>query len=348
MRVKNNLVWGGTSTNDTAVVFTSLSPNTTYEFRIRTQCNPGTTDNGSSDFSSVDTFRTPNYGPCATVTNLSNHAITATSSTIKWSPANGATAYQVEMRVKNAATWGGSSTSDTSYTFNNLSPSTTYEYRIRTLCNNPALASTSSSTFTSIAEFTTSAQTLGNCLPPTNIQTTPGTNSVLVTWDTAQYGIQYFVNLKTPAATTWGGTTVSTNSRTFSNLSPATQYMIRIRTVCAPGTTFTANSAFSDIVYVTTTSLPNKMQTDQDYNTIHVFPNPVLNQLQIALNATKEETLTISLLDMTGKQVNLSKVSTLIGRNQWELPVEGLSTGVYTLQIRSEQNMVFMGKIIKQ
>ncbi|MBU3676999.1 MAG: fibronectin type III domain-containing protein, partial [Chitinophagaceae bacterium] len=222
VRPKNTLVWGGTSTAGNSVTFNALSPNTTYEYRVRATCTPGYTSNGTSNFSAIDSFTTSPLANCGTIANLSVTNVGINNATIRWSPTVYASSYQVEMRLKNTAVWGGTTLTDTFFTFTNLSANSQYEYRVRAFCNNPLLTNSASGAFTSIGEFTTNAQTLTACLPPTNIQTTPSTNSVAISWDTAVNGMQYFVNLKAQNAASWGGTTVATNNITFANLSPST------------------------------------------------------------------------------------------------------------------------------
>jgi hypothetical protein len=121
MRPVNGLVWGGTSTSGTSVSFSALTPGASYEYRIRTTCLPGYTEFGTSPFSAVDTFTMPSINACGVVGNLTTISATPSSATISWSSVSFATSYQVQMRVKNTASWGGTTTTATSITFNNLS-----------------------------------------------------------------------------------------------------------------------------------------------------------------------------------------------------------------------------------
>ena len=347
MRPKNTLVWGGTSTSGNSVTFTALSPNTVYEYRVRTTCTPGYTANSSADFSAVDTFLTPSLGNCGTISNLLVSNVGLSNATLTWNPTNYASAYQVEMRLKNGGVWGGTTTLDTSFTFNNLSANSTYEYRVRAFCNNPLLTNTASGSFSSIGEFTTNAQTLTACLPPTNIQTAPTTNSVVVTWDTALNGMQYFINLKTAAATTWGGTTVSTNTRTFNNLSPNTSYQVRIRTVCTPGTTFSANSVFSDTVLFMTTALANKFETGSANEAITVYPNPTRDWLNIDYTSETQEPVLIQVRDMTGRLLNTTQLIPMIGKNPAQVDMSSLSNGIYWIQITQNGVLKFTNRVQK-
>ncbi|MGI9191617.1 MAG: fibronectin type III domain-containing protein [Chitinophagaceae bacterium] len=347
VRPKNSLVWGGSSTSGNSITFNALSSNTIYEYRIRTTCTPGTTVNGTSNFSAVDSFTTLTLGSCGTVNNISVTNVGINSATIRWSPTLYASSYQVQMRLKNSASWGGTTLTDTSFTFNNLSANSQYEFRVRAFCNNPSLTNTPSGLFSSIGEFTTNAQTLTACLPPTNIQTTPTANSVGITWNTALNGMQYFVNLKTQNAGSWGGTTVSTNNITFSSLSPSTNYQVRIRTVCTPGTTFSANSVFSDTVLFVTTSLANLFETGIEASAVRVYPNPAQHLLHIDYSSLNTEPVHVALHDMAGRLIYENKMTPLVGDNNIEIDLSSVSSGLYMLSVIQQGKRLFMNKVQK-
>ncbi len=350
MRPLNGLNWGGTSTQGNSVTFTALTPGASYEYRLRTTCIAGYTENGTSAFSAVDTFTMPNINACGTVTNLNTVSTTTTSASISWSPVNFATSYQVEMRLKNTATWGGTTTLGTSFTFNNLSSSSIYEYRVRAFCNGvPVVTSTPTGLFSSVAEFTTaSAPALGICVPPTNIVATPTSNSVTVTWDSAANGMNYFINIKQANAASWGGTTVNTLSRTFTSLSPATNYQVRIRTVCTPGTTTTANSLFSDTILFTTTSLANKAIFDNaGAATWQVYPNPTRDNLHVDFNSNSTETVKVDVRDMTGRLVQTLNYEPMVGQNTLDINLHTAADGLYLIQIYQGSTLQFMNKVQK-
>ena len=350
MRALNSLVWGGTSTTGNSVTFNALTPGATYEYRIRTTCLSGYTATGTSPFSSVATFTTAAISPCGVVGNLTTVSTTANSATVSWNPVGFATSYQVEVRLKNTAIWGGSSTTSTSVTFNNLSSGSNYEYRVRAYCNNaPVVTSTTIGLFSNIAEFTTaSTPALGICLPPTNIIATPTANSVTVTWDSASYASGYFINIKQANAASWGGNVVNGLTRTFNALSPSTNYQIRIRTSCTPGTTTSNNSVFSDTVLFATTALANKaiFGTDEmpSYN---VYPNPTRDNLHIDFTSPSTETVRIDVRDMTGRLIQTQRIDPMVGANSFDVDLKSAADGLYLIHIYQGSALRFMNKIQK-
>jgi hypothetical protein len=350
MRLLNSLVWGGTSTAGNSVTFPALTPGATYEYRIRTTCLEGYTQALTSPFSSIGTFSMPNVNTCGTVSNLNTVSTTTTSATISWSPVSFATSYQVEMRLKNTASWGGTTTTSTSFTFNSLSSSSIYEYRVRAFCNGvPVVTTTPTGLFSSVAEFTTaSAPALGICVPPANIVATPTSNSVTVTWDSAANGMSYFINIKQANAASWGGTTVNTLSRTFTALSPSTNYQVRIRTACTPGTTTAAVSVFSDTVLFTTTALANKAIFDNEGPaTWLVYPNPTRDNLHVDFSSNSTEKVKVDVRDMTGRLVQTQYYEPLIGQNTLDINLQTAADGLYLIQIYQGSTLQFMNKVQK-
>lgn len=353
MRVKNSSTWGGTSTSSNSITFNSLSPNTTYEFRIRKVCEVGLTNNGISEFSVVDTFRTsaPSLLPCATVDGLGTVSQTTNGAVLKWNKVNFATSYFVQVRLKNAATWGGLSTNDTSISLNSLSPSSVYEYRIRANCNNsPALTTTNTGLFSAIAEFNTlSAPALGTCLPPSNIQATPITNSVNLTWSAASNGASYFLNIKpTASSNNWGGLTVSALNSTLTSLSPNTSYTVRIRTNCTPGSTTNARSSFSDTLVFVTNALANKFELGAvSQSAVRLYPNPTRNWVHIDYTSETDEPIYIHVRDITGRLLKTVHSVVMVGDNPIDIDMFNFSAGMYMIQISQHRAVQFTHRIQK-
>ena len=159
MKLASSNVWGGGSTTSNTYSFANLSPNTVYEYRVRSSCTPGTTSNANSAFTSISTFTTPaaNVLPvCLPPTNLSVTDLTASSALLTWSQANNAQSYLVQTKLASSTEWGGGTISATSYSLTNLTPNTTYNYRIRSSCA-PGTTSNANSAFTTIGSLTTNS-----------------------------------------------------------------------------------------------------------------------------------------------------------------------------------------------
>lgn len=343
LRAKNTLTWGGTTTANNQVVLNGLTPNTTYEYRVRTQCIDGLTDQRFSTYTSIDTFKTPELLLCDTPNGLSFVYATANTATVMWESVNYAAMYTVQMRVKNTETWGGSSVADTSYTFTSLSPNTTYEYRLRANCSGSPTSNVNSA-FSSIAEFTTTSLPLANCLPPTSINTTSSANSITISWDAAPNGATYFVQSKPAASAVWGGGSTANNQYTINNLTPNTAYQFRIRTTCTSGTTLSPTSQFSTIGNASTSALREWLLQSNDA----VYPNPTSGEITITRNNTHANHYNVYLSDITGRMLDQTSLTLAEGVASWTYSLSAYPAGVYMLRVVDQSGQTLVHKIQRQ
>ncbi len=90
---------------------------------------------------------------CAKPTGVTASMITSTSARISWTAVAGATKYQVQYRPSGVVTWSKANTTGTFKNLAGLTPATTYQYRVKTICG------ATNSGFTTIQTFTTLAFT---------------------------------------------------------------------------------------------------------------------------------------------------------------------------------------------
>jgi hypothetical protein len=134
-------------------MLTNLTPNTTYQVKVRSQCST----NGSilSPWSNTITFTTTGAENCVYPTNISATPTSNSTATISWTPVSGAAGYQLRYKQNGATVWTALpiyNGNTSSYNLNFLSPNTTYKYQLRTKCSiNPVTWSS----FSTIHQFTT-------------------------------------------------------------------------------------------------------------------------------------------------------------------------------------------------
>jgi hypothetical protein len=87
--------------------------------------------------------------PSNTVPSNLSAATSATSATLNWDDA-GVTSYDIQYRESGTTTWTTVSSATNSYNLTGLTANTTYEFKVRSVCNTP-------SNYSSIASFTTLA-----------------------------------------------------------------------------------------------------------------------------------------------------------------------------------------------
>ena len=81
--------------------------------------------------------------------------------------------------------------------------------------------------------------------------------------------------------------------------------------------------------------------------TVSVFPNPAKDKINVSFNAKDQADLQISLNDLSGKQVLTNKYSVAKGENQLSVDVNGLSKGVYVLNLITEKGTIHYKVMIK-
>jgi chitinase len=133
-------------------ILLNLISGTTYQYRLRTQCN--SSGSSLSPWSSIQSFTTLNNLSCSTPTSINSSSISSTTSTINWSVVNGVYKYRLRYRILGSSNWVSVIVppTSTSIILSDLVPSSTYEYQLRSQCDNSA---TIFSAYSSLYTFST-------------------------------------------------------------------------------------------------------------------------------------------------------------------------------------------------
>ena len=219
-----------TTTSNTSCSVSGLSAGTSYNFRVRAVS--GTAQYGA--FSDPVTVKTSDAVPIQpTVAAPSNvsavDSSTASNSriTVTWNAVSGATGYEVWL---NNGTWHLLDTVvPTSYTANNLSANTTYQFRVRTVKD--GLYSDFSSTVS--AKTAASTTPITSLAAPTGLSAVDASNgtsfSVALNWNEVANATSYEVSMNNGGWTTLG--TTSRPAYTATGLAADTTYQFRVRAV---------------------------------------------------------------------------------------------------------------------
>lgn len=150
---------GGTTTSGSSLTFNSLSPNTAYEFRVRTTCSTGTTQNQHSLFSPIYEFTTTTPLPgCLPPTGITAVSPSPSSVLIRWEESQLATQYHVTVMPATQTTWvgsGGTTVSGNNVEFKYLEPQTEYKYKVRSICPVGTSSGNTLSLFSDVYTFRT-------------------------------------------------------------------------------------------------------------------------------------------------------------------------------------------------
>ncbi|RYU95211.1 fibronectin type III domain-containing protein [Emticicia agri] len=229
------------------VTLTELSPNTPYQWRVRTTCSSGSPSAyiGGTNFTTL----------CAAPTGLGTGNTTLTTTNLIWLSVSSGISYEIRYRVQ------GSNTAWTTQTVNAPTPTpnstiihpisgltaqTSYEWQVRTLC------SPLNTAFSSLNNFTT------NCPLPTNLTTTDITStSAKLNWNVGMSGVTSELQWRLTGSNTW--TTISniaTTSYQLTGLTVGASYQWQVRVNCSQS----VNSSYATPVsFSTICPLPNNL-----------------------------------------------------------------------------------------
>ena len=110
---------------------------------------------------------------------------------------------------------------------------------------------------------------------------------------------------------------------------PATNQVITVTASNACG-----NSAVRSLNNITISNCPKL--GDANSFMLSVYPNPAKNKVNVSFNGTYGMLYKINIVDMTGRLLLSNGATGIEGANQMEIDLSTVSTGVYFLEIQSE------------
>jgi len=205
---------------------------------------------------------------CNAPPSLSTSNIANTTATLNWGVVPGAVSYNVRYRETNVISWSTVNISSNTFSLNNLTSGTNYEFQIQTVC------SSGSSSYSLSSNFTTTGGSTGTCGLPnvalfgTTQKTATSARPDWVAVSGAQsYNVQYRIrNIGAPYSTSIN---TSTNYIVLTGLQPSTNYEFIVQTVCTSGSsTFSPSGWFTTLVGTSTTcDIPNLLLASNITNT---------------------------------------------------------------------------------
>lgn len=211
----------------------NLQSGTPYEWRVMQTCSYSNSSYAYSSFSTT--------GPlCAAVNGLTTNSVNATQASISWNVSPNANSYQVEYKPSNSSNWSSPlNAASSSIVLNNLTPSTTYNWRVITVC--------SSGTSTSlVSNFTTTNPT--SCGIPQGLQVvTAGNTSLTLGWNAVSGATSYQLRYRLAGTSGWNSiSNLVGPTTTINNLNIGAQYECQLRSVCTSGYSTYTNSLMAN------------------------------------------------------------------------------------------------------
>ncbi|MCS7074264.1 MAG: fibronectin type III domain-containing protein, partial [Bacteroidia bacterium] len=181
----------------------------------------------SGSFSSSATFTTTaSSSTCAEPTSLMASSITSNSAVLTWGAVSGAIRYNVRWKLASATSWNVVAVTTNSYSLTGLTASTQYQFAVQTVCS-----STLSSNYSSTASFTTSSSV--SCGTPTGLTISSITaTTATISWTAVTGATSYNVRIKASTSSTWTTLTSTSTSMGVTNLQASTTYNVQVQAVC--------------------------------------------------------------------------------------------------------------------
>lgn len=237
----NETEWRTVETTNTMLTVNDLSQNRTHIVIVCAMC----AGDDKSYCTEKVMFKTTTP-ICGTPINLVPLNITATSARLTWSSVPYSTLYIVQYAKAGQTNWQNIETTENFAVVNDLSPNTSYQFRVCVMC------SSVSGTFCSdLCPFTT---LLTSCAAPTglaanNISSTGATFS----WTAVPTASKYTVQYKSVSESNWRTVETTTNSLNVNDLVSNTTYQFRVCVMCTD-----VNGSFcSDLVSFSTSVTAN-------------------------------------------------------------------------------------------
>ena len=205
-----------------------LIPGTTYQWRVRTDCEDGQ----HSYWSYAVSFTTSGVASCNAPQWLYTTNITENSANLSWTSVYGALNYTVEWRIA-GGTWYelyGGPFSNTWHTISSLLPGTNYEWRVRSNCYFGSY-----SPWSYVASFTTHGS---SCAVPSGMVTSNITDTTAtLRWNAVAGALSYGVQTRVPGGTWYDviGSPFVDTTVVIDELIPGATYEWRVRSKCGAG-----------------------------------------------------------------------------------------------------------------
>ena len=271
-------------------------------------------------------------------------ALSSTTATAVWTSPGPGASYDFEKRpVGNAAFDPGWTTSNLSWSMNNMTPTTQYEWHVRVNCG------TTHGNWTALQPFTTTANSTCGSVPTIQATTNISATSAKVHWAAIAPAPTYYnIRYKPSSSSTWltiqgAGTAMIRN---LTGLTLGTAYQWQIRSKCGTSSPYTF-SAWSTVGSFTTASvrLGNFAAAE---NQLTIFPNPATSNVTIQISSEEDFGGTIVVTDMTGRVLLSQNAEVISGENNFDLNIADLLSGMYIVCIRDASDACRMNSTLSK
>ncbi len=333
------------NTSEPSITTYLLDAGTTYEFQVQTHCNIG-----SSSWSSSIFYTTQGDPPCPQATNLVVNDITPTSADFDWDNVAGILTYQFQWRIMGSSSWSTVVTSSSHLGRTGLTPASTYEWRIGSLCT-----SGGTYTYTSIQTFQTAAS--GQCTVPSGLFVLGvGQTQATLIWSSIPEASNYDARYRLVGSMNWIDLTgISSNLKVVTGLTPGTNYEWQVSANCTSGgSPYSASDLFTTQVSADAgleqTLIKGEVMRINGHphqsSHISLYPNPTSGDIHI-FSGNRDEYFDMMIHHLDGKLLYRQR---LISNRDRETTVSlkraGLESGMYLITLISDEGKRKVDRLI--
>jgi len=221
----------------------------------------------------------------------------------------------------------------------NLSPSTTYEFKMKAF-----YCDSTSSNYSTAEQFTTADV----CPDMTNLTTTTfnsNQSKVRFDWDTT--GVYTFARILLrvdTAGSNWqtaGGFGVyyPTFFVNKFGLQPGESYRAQGRTFCDSNITAYRSPSWTSPIYWTQ-PVSIRINGGVSINNLDVYPNPSTDIFNISFNSEKQQDLRIRILNIVGAEIYRENKEQFVGEYTKQISLDNYGKGIYFLEIETSAGII--------
>lgn len=296
-----------------------LNPSTRYMARIRQDCSLAY--NGYSDWSDT-IYWTTDTVHCRMPENLMVTDIANTAASFTWNTRG--TASNWEIHVFNGSYNRTFSSNTNSYTVTGLSNGTNYRVSVRSMCD-----ASNASEWCDTIMITTSS-----CFRVDNVTAAPAINDAVINWtDNINPDQKWEIIWGQPGFDEnrpLGSETINgTAQATLSGLTPATNYVAKVRALCE-------GDRYSEWMSVAFTTLNEQPQGIDNVNgmSVNIYPNPATTSTTISVKGV-EGSINVSIISLDGR--TLQQFAKECPTDcEMVLDVQGLAKGTYLVRLYND------------
>ncbi len=315
-----------TATSNSYVV-TGLTDDSDYEFYVKAVCG---TNWNSENWVSTTATTLASTVPCDEPTGVTT-AVADNSVTVNWTANTGNISFEIEYGTHGFNHGAGIVTNATASpaVISNLEYETDYDIYVRAVCDQNTY-----SDWSTVATFTTGQRPSEDCNPVTDLAVSNITdNAAVVTWTP---GAPDDNNWQVVLTDDHGNDVLDTYRQepniTLSDLTPGTNYVVKVRTVCA-------DNNFSAYVSVNFRTTGGEGIDNVSGASCSIYPNPTSNSTTVSVSGVNGK-VKIEVVDMNGRTV-ASETLECSSECVKTMDVNNLAQGAYFVRITGDNtNMV--------